>query len=111
MYQYNAITVSNYDADTFRLDVDLGFGNWTKSQPIRVYGIDAPEMTTAEGKEAKAFVASLVPAGTKVVLTTFKDAKEKYGRYLGKITLPDGRDLAETIVAAGHAKPYFGGAR
>ncbi len=111
MYQYNAIIVSNYDADTARLDIDLGFGNWTKSQPIRVYGIDAPEMKTEEGKAAKAFVSTLIPPGTKVVLTTFKDAKEKYGRYLGKITLPDGSDLAETIVAAGHAHTYFGGTR
>lgn len=111
MYQYNAIVVGNFDADSLRVDTDLGFGNWTKNQPIRLYGVDAPELTTPEGKAAKAFVAALVPPGTKVVLTTFKDAKEKYGRYLGKVVLLDGSDLADTLVAAGHARTYFGGPR
>lgn len=111
MYQYHAITVSNYDADTLRFDIDLGFGNWTKSQPVRVYGIDAPELSTPEGKAARDFVRALLPSGSKVVLSTFRDTREKYGRYLGKITLADGSDLAERLIAANHAKPYFGGAR
>ena len=93
------------------MDIDLGFGNWTKSQPIRIYGVDAPELGTTEGKAAREFTVALIPPGTKVVLTTFKDAKEKYGRYLGKVTLPDGADLGDILVAAGHAKPYFGGKR
>jgi endonuclease YncB( thermonuclease family) len=46
-----------------------------------------------------------------VKVETFKDIKEKYGRYLAKITLPDNTDYASVMIAAGHAKPYFGGTR
>lgn len=111
MYQYNAIVFSTWDADTYRMDVDVGFGIWTKKQRIRLYGANSKERGTPEGKAARAFLLTIMPLGTKVVLTTFKDATEKYGRYLGRITLPDGTDVAETLIAAGHAVSYFGGAR
>jgi endonuclease YncB( thermonuclease family) len=52
-----------------------------------------------------------MPACLIVTLQTFKDSKEKYGRYLAKITLPDGSDFASAMVAAGHAVPYFGGTK
>lgn len=111
MFEYQARVVSVYDADTIRADIDLGFGIWTLNQPIRVYGIDAPELNTPEGKLARIFALTLLPNAALVTMTTFKDKKEKYGRYLGKITLPDGSDYSETIVAAGHAKTYFGGTK
>jgi micrococcal nuclease len=111
MFEYRARIVSAYDGDTIRGDIDLGFGIWTLNQPIRVYGINAPERYTVAGDAARAFSLTLLPEGTNVVMTTFKDKKEKYGRYLGKITLPDGSDYSEIMVAAGHAVTYFGGAK
>jgi micrococcal nuclease len=108
VYEYNAIVVSVYDGDTFRADVDLGFGTWLKNQPIRVHGIDTPELGTVEGKAARYEALLLLPVGSKVTLRTFKDAREKYGRYLGKVTLPDGSDYATALVEKGLAKPYFG---
>ena len=111
MFDYRAKICSGYDGDTFRADIDLGFGLWTANQPIRVYGINAPEKNTPEGQSAKEFAATLIQPGLPVTLTTFKDKKEKYGRYLGKITLPDGSDFAAAMLAAGHAKSYFGGTK
>jgi micrococcal nuclease len=111
MYQYNAIVTSIWDADTFRMDVDVGFGIWTKNQPIRLYGVDAPELGTDAGRAAKAYLQELMPVGARVTLVTFKDAKEKYGRYLGRVTLTDGTDVAAALIAAGHAVSYFGGTR
>lgn len=109
MFQYRARITSGYDGDTFRADIDLGFGMWIMNQPIRVYGIDAPEKDTPEGLAAMRFAEAMLRPGTRIVLTTIKDKKEKYGRYLGSVTLPDATDFASRMIAAGHAVPYFGG--
>jgi micrococcal nuclease len=115
MFEYKARIVSVYDGDTIRADIDLGFGIWTKNQPIRVYGIDAPELGTVAGRAARDFaIKNLLhngEAGLEVTLRTYKDRKEKYGRYLGSITLPDGTDFSGLMVSEGHAVPYFGGVR
>lgn len=46
----------------------------------------------------------LLSPGTPVTLLSKQ--LDKYGRVLGSITMPDGRDYAETLLAAGHAQPY-----
>jgi endonuclease YncB( thermonuclease family) len=53
----------------------------------------------------------LIAPGTEVTITTFRDSKEKYGRYLAKIIMPDGSDFSTSMIDANHAKPYFGGSR
>lgn len=110
MFEYAANIVSVYDGDTFRADIDLGFGIWQKNQPIRGYGIDTPELGTPEGGLSKNYAKALLD-GKAVTLVTFKDRKEKYGRYLAKVTLPDGTDFATAMIAAGYGKPYYGGAK
>jgi micrococcal nuclease len=111
MFEYRATIISVYDGDTCRADIDCGFGVTLKNQQLRVHGIDTPEMHTATGPAARDFARALMPACLIVTLQTFKDSKEKYGRYLAKITLPDGSDFASAMVAAGHAVPYFGGTK
>jgi endonuclease YncB( thermonuclease family) len=96
------------DGDTVRLDIDLGL-RIRSVQPVRVAHVDAPEMRTAEGRLARAFVASLLPVGSTVTLRTARP--DKFGRVLGSITLADGSDLAARLMDAGHASPYEGGAR
>lgn len=74
---------------------------------LRLYGINAPELTSPEGKSAKAFLVALVE-GKPVTLLTIKDRQEKYGRFLATIFLPGNRQsVNEQIVAAGHAVPYM----
>jgi micrococcal nuclease len=111
MFEYRAIIRSVYDGDTLRADIDLGFGATLKNQSLRVHGIDTPELGSDGGIAAREFARTLMPAALVVTIQTFKDAREKYGRYLAKITLPDGSDFAAEMVAAGHAKLYFGGAK
>lgn len=111
MFDYRARIVSVYDADTVRADIDCGFGVVLKNQSLRVHGIDAPELPGEAGTAARDAARALLPATLVVQIQTFKDAKEKYGRYLAKITLPDGTDLAAAMIAGGHAVPYFGGAK
>jgi len=111
MFQYTAKIISVYDGDTCRADIDLGFGVTMRNQAFRVHGIDCPEMTSEAGKDARDYARTLLTAGLLIRVETFKDTKEKYGRYLAKITLPDNTDYASTMIAAGHAKPYSGGTR
>lgn len=111
MFEYRAKIISVYDGDTCRADVDLGFGVVLKNQSLRVYGIDAPEVGTEAGNNAREFARKLMPVSIAVRIHTFKDAKEKYGRYLAQITLPDGVDFAAAMIAAGHSRLYFGGTK
>jgi len=113
MYEYQATIRSIYDGDTCRADIDLGFGIWTANQQLRLIGIDAPEMGTTEGKQARDYLRELMPVGTTVRLRTHKDEAEKYGRWLAEIYLtePAGTDVNQTMVLTGHAVPYDGGPR
>lgn len=110
-YEYTAVVIFVKDGDSLRVNVDLGFDIWRK-EDLRVFGIDAPETWTPEGKAAAAFVSALLPQGAAVRVSTTKyRGLDKFGRYLATVTLPDGRNLSDLLLAEGHAKPYFGGAR
>lgn len=77
----------------------------TQNQPVRIRlnGIDAPEKGMPHGQKAKEFVLDL--AAQKVVTVNVSDT-DKYGRSIGDVTLPDGRNLNREIVKAGYAWWY-----
>lgn len=110
-YVYDAEIVSVYDADTIRMDVDLGMKTWVHNEPIRLRGVDAPEVRGEErplGIEARDFVREIMPPGTKVLIETYKDKKGKYGRYVADIYFDyEGRQwsLAELLCRNGYAVP------
>lgn len=110
---YPAQIVYVYDADTIRADVDLGFEVWARRVPLRIFGIDAPEMGTDEGRAARDFVRDLFPPGRDVIIRTH--GREKYGRWLAEVnfTDPDAGTLglADVLLDARHARPYDGGTR
>ena len=101
------------DGDTVEMswEMDLGFGDYFRRQrPFRLLGINCPEKHTAAGKKAKAFVEKLLPVGTPCALTSVRI--DKFApRFDAILTLTDGRDVSDVILKAGHAVPYFGGAR
>lgn len=112
---YPGIVREWHDGDTCRLDLDLGFHRFylavnpftgRKEPSCRIWGINAPELSTGAGKEAKAFAESLLPLGTSVSLTSH--GFDDFGRYLGQITLPDGRDFSTAMLEAGQAVPDSG---
>lgn len=107
MYEYSATVLKVVDGDTVHLDVDLGLDQ-RRRLSVRLYGINSPEMNTAEGKAAREHLVVLVfgGAGPQVTVRTYKDRTEKYGRYLGTL-LKDGVDLNERMVADGHAVVYL----
>ena len=102
MYIYRAVVVHIVDGDTVDVDIDLGFSTWLLKRRIRLKGIDAPESRTKDltekiyGLLAKDFVISKMPVGTEVVVETYLDDKDKFGRVSGRIYLYDGLDAAYT---------------
>lgn len=107
-YIYSAIVQSVYDGDTIRVAIDLGFDNWKMNETIRLYGINAPEIRgeeRPEGLNSKTWFTSKVPVGSKIVIQTIRDRKEKYGRYLGIIWF-NGENINELMIAEGYATRY-----
>ena len=83
------------DGDTF----------WVSGQRsrIRVWGLDAPEIGRAGGSAATALLAGLVSG--RSVQCRIRDV-DRYGRIVGQCWLPDGRDIAATMIASGTAREY-----
>lgn len=91
LYHYKAKVVSVYDGDTCTIDIDLGLHTWIRGEKIRLNRINAPELKgkeRAKGIASKDFLKSLI-LDKEIIIETIKDAKEKYGRYLGEIWLRD----------------------
>ncbi len=70
---------------------------------IRLHGIDCPEKRQAFGNRAKQFTSNLVFAKTVTVQAVDRD---RYGRTVGVVLLPDGRSLNHELVRAGFAWWY-----
>lgn len=107
MYQYTATVLKVVDGDTVHLMVDLGFDVQRKDS-FRLYGINAPEMSTSEGVAARDWLVHRLTITPTLVVTTFKDKREKYGRYLAKLWdgYGQGFSINDEMVAEGHAVEY-----
>ena len=79
MYTYSAKLISVIDADTFKLEVDLGFHTWLRAT-FRLARINAPELMTFEGVAARQFVVEALAAATVIQIESSRS--EKYGRWL-----------------------------
>ena len=109
-YTYNAKLIRVTDGDTVHALIDVGFRLFSE-QPLRLYGINAPEIKTPEGKLAKAHLTELLGTGDQLTIKSYKDT-EKYGRYLAEIYLPDDPiSINQKMIDGGFAVEYFGGAR
>ena len=105
-YTYRAVVRSVYDGDTIRVDLDLGLDAWIHNQPLRLHGIDAPEVRGAErqrGFAARDWLQNQIPPGTSIIVQTLKDVRGKYGRYLA-VVWRDGIDLNGELIAKGLAE-------
>jgi endonuclease YncB( thermonuclease family) len=70
------------------------------SERVRLQGVDAPEKRQAYGERARRFTADLAFDRTVTVRTTGRD---RNGRLLAEVVLPDGRSLNQELVRAGYA--------
>lgn len=98
-----ALVAKVHDGDTVTLEMDLGYG-LDLTLACRIYGINAPELSTDVGKASRDYAKQLLPIGTEV--TVVSHGWDKYGgRFDGSITLPDGRDFGQTMIHDGYAVP------
>lgn len=103
---YRGLVDLVHDGDTVYVRLDVGF-DLTVYTRIRIDGINAPELSTQAGKDARDFARTLVAPGAAVRVVSF--GWDKYGgRIDGSIELADGRDFAQVMLDSGHAKPYTG---
>jgi len=110
LYHYKAKVTSVYDGDTCTVDIDLGLHTWVSGEKIRLNRINAPELKgsdKAKGLKSRDFLRSKID-GKEIVIQTIKDAKEKYGRYLGEIWLEESKgnfiNINDLLVRGGFAK-------
>lgn len=110
LYHYKAVVKSVYDGDTCTVDIDLGLNTWVKNEKLRLYRINAPEVTgrqKASGIKSRDFLKSLILDKT-VLIQTIKDKKEKYGRYLAEVWIRDEKgkmiNFNDLMVSKGFAK-------
>jgi endonuclease YncB( thermonuclease family) len=92
--EFTARVVGVTDGDT------LTVLHASHSERVRLVGVDAPEKRQAYGERAKRFTADLAFDRTVTVRTTGRD---RNGRLLGEVVLPDGRSLNQELVRAGYA--------
>jgi len=98
LYTYKALVERVVDADTFLLNIDLGFSSWVRER-VRLRGIDAPELATSEGKKAKAFVEARLKEAAFVIVKTHKN--DKYGRFVMDVFYQPGEEDAQKVLAQG----------
>ncbi len=120
LYEYEAVIDSIFDGDTIRASISLGFGIWKRNEPLRLFGINAPEMrneTLEQGRISRDALRDRV-LGKRVWLRTIKpsvetvpglDKREKYGRFLAVLWDDDG-NVNDWLVESGFAESYMTGA-
>jgi len=103
------------DGDTVdsMLTRDIGFsGTVTFPMRLRLARINAAKASSKKGKDAKALVIART-ANILVDITTLKPYKyggpdNMVGEYMAEVTLPDGANLSDLLVAVGLATYWDG---
>lgn len=105
-YVYRAHIIEVYDGDTCTATVDLGM-RVSMEIKIRLYGINAPELRGADklaGIQSRDHLRSMILM-RDVIIKTYKDKTEKYGRWLADIFIDD-VNINQKMVQDGHAIVY-----
>lgn len=105
--EYPARYLSNYDADTLRLEIN------GRNEATRLAGVDAPEIRGRCAAEKELAIRGRDFTRTwamrsDLTLTTGKREREKYGRLLGELTNTEGESLSDKLVEAGLARKWTG---
>jgi len=96
--EFSGRVVAIADGDTITVLVGK------QQHKVRLHGIDCPEVKQPFSQKAKEFTGDLA-FGKKV--TVESHGKDRYGRDLGRVTLPNGKILNEEILTAGLAWWYW----
>lgn len=114
LQNFNKVSLASvYDGDTFKVYLACKYPIFCKSIPVRVRGVDCPEIrggtpeTKAAAKAVKAFTKQFLRGG-KILLRNC--VRDKYFRLLCEIKV-NGADLGTALIEHGHAVPYDGGTK
>lgn len=117
LFTYRATILKIVDGDTLDIVITLAPG-FTRDLKLRLRGLDCPELNTAAGRAAKAFVETLLSPGDEVILCTTKP--DKYDRYLADVffgsksseaSAKEDAFLNNALLSSHHATRYDGGAK
>jgi endonuclease YncB( thermonuclease family) len=103
MYEYQATYLSNYDGDTCKMQVDLGFAIH-HIITLRLLGVDTYEMRDKDpakkvlAQRAKEFVFNKLSKAKYIKIRTRQDEYDKYGRYLAHILYVPADDQTDTYI-------------
>ena len=100
----DATVVRVIDGDTVEVRIGLGRAR------IRLVSVDTPEVrdpVECFGEEASNRTKELLHPGTKVRLERDVTDRDRFGRLLRYVFLPDGRLLSAVLVAEGYAEVVF----
>ena len=103
--------VKTVDGDTIDIDIPDRKNGFTHTR-IRLWGIDTPETVKPEhpvehfGPEASRFTKNAAMGKWVRVKLLPHRTRDKYGRVLGYVYLPDGRMLNRELIANGYAYVY-----
>ncbi len=103
LYTYAAKVLKVVDADSFNLDIDVGF-NTKMEHKVRLRGVNCPEKGTKKGEQATTFVAQAlgVTEEREIPLVAIRSYKsEKFGRYLVDLWYLKGETDKERILSEG----------
>jgi micrococcal nuclease len=114
-HRHTALVERVVDGDTVRVRVPAWRGTPVEHIDLRLDGIDAPETEVVLakcpqelvlGRQATDYLRTMLPVGAGVRFTYL--GNDKYFRIDVRLTLPDGRDASQVMLAAGLAQPYTG---
>ena len=96
LYQRGYLVTRVIDGDTIEVRMN------GKLEVVRYILVDAPELPTRAGKEAKEFNRKMVE-GQRVTLVADKQDKDRYGRLL-RYVYTGGTFVNRKLLRSGHAK-------
>lgn len=108
MFEVRAKVVHVTDGDTFVADLDVWL-RWTMRAPVRIVGINAPEMrggtpeTRAAAEAAKEWLRARLAAVPVVMAKVV--GEDHFGRVLAEVFV-NGESIGDEMIELGLAAPY-----
>lgn len=101
-FVYAAIVLRWVDGDTVDVLVDVGF-RASRTERLRLRGIDTPERGQPGYTDATDAAHAHAPGGSDVVIRTYSDKAETFGRFVADIWTEDGLHINAALVNEGFA--------
>lgn len=104
-----ALLLGPTDQETVSRVLDGDTVEFADGNKARIRGIDTPEVFGGRecgGPEASQFAKTTLTGQRVTVLTNPGDLRDRYGRLVAELRLPDGRSYAVEVTRAGWAEAY-----